>query len=217
MDYGKLIKVQEALSRKVVVKPLEGEVELVGGVDVAFDRNTNTAFAAICVLDRALSLVDLSVGITSIRMPYIPGFLSFREFPPIYRAFKNLRVMPDVFILDSQGIAHPRKLGLASHFGVILGVPSIGCAKSRLIGSYKEVGEKQWDFSLLYDGNDVIGYVVRTRRGVKPVFLSVGHLVDLESSFEVVKMFVAGYRLPEPTRLAHIYADKAKKGLLKGA
>jgi deoxyribonuclease V len=162
------------------------------------------ARAAVVVLSYpALGLLEQSVAQEPVAMPYIPGFLAFREAPAIIAACEKLAIEPDLFIFDGQGIAHPRGMGIASHVGVILDKPSIGCAKSRLWGKHHEPAAQAGSYVHLYDGEDVIGAVLRTRDNVSPVYVSIGHRVDLETAIEYVLGCCKRYRLPEPTRYAH--------------
>jgi deoxyribonuclease V len=143
-----------------------------------------------------------------VEFPYVPGLLTFREAPLILAAFEKLTVTPDLVMVDGQGIAHPRRIGLAAHLGLCLGIPAIGCAKSRLIGEYAEPENESGSYTELSDKGEVIGAVVRTKAGVKPVYVSIGHMIDLPSAIDRVLDCCRGYRLPEPTRLAHIAAGR---------
>jgi len=184
-----------------------GKVEdphLVAGVDISVDRWRGTGRAAVVVLSYPeLDIVEVQTVTDRVTFPYVPGLLSFREMPLIIPAFEKLKRVPDLVMVDGQGIAHPRRIGIAAHLGLFLGIPTIGCAKSRLIGAYTEPGMKQGSWRELTDGNEVIGAVLRTRDSVKPVYVSTGHMVDLESAVQWVLACGRGYRLPEPTRLAH--------------
>jgi deoxyribonuclease V len=142
--------------------------------------------------------------------PYVPGLLSFREAPAILVAVERLRIEPDLFILDGQGLAHPRRMGIACHVGVVIDKPCIGCAKSRLIGEYGQVGPNVGDYSELHHQGEIVGAVLRTRTGVNPVYISVGHKVDLETAISHILRCGKGYRLPEPIRWAHKIAGGAK-------
>jgi deoxyribonuclease V len=143
--------------------------------------------------------------------PYIPGYLSFREGPAVLSAFRQTGIIPDVIIFDGQGMAHPRGAGIASHLGILLGIPSVGCAKTRLVGEYEEPGLLRGDRAELRYNGRVVGAVVRTRTGVKPLFVSPGHLVTLEDSVRIVMEAAFRYRLPEPVRLAHKRATELRK------
>ena len=142
--------------------------------------------------------------------PYVPGLLSFRELPALLPAVRALSAPPQLIMADGQGLAHPRSFGIASHLGVVLGIPTVGCAKSRLVGAYEEPGDRRGDWSRLLDGDRCVGAVLRTRDGVKPLFISVGHLIDLDGCVEAVLRCGRGYRLPEPQRLAHSLTARLK-------
>ncbi len=179
---------------------------LVAGVDVSVAQ-ARLATAAVVVMESAsLAPVETSVARGEVEFPYVPGLLSFREAPLVLEACRRLMVVPELFLVDGQGIAHPRRLGLASHLGLFLEVPTVGCAKSRLVGSHGEVGAAAGSWVELVDGDEVVGAVVRTRTGVRPVYVSIGHRVDLPSAVKWVLACCRGYRLPEPLRLAHLLA-----------
>jgi deoxyribonuclease V len=161
-------------------------------------------YAAVVVVELpSLEVVETRGAVSMARFPYIPGLFSFREIPPLLRAFRRLRSTPDAILFDGQGLAHPRRFGLACHAGVLLATPTIGCAKSRLVGEHAAVGPRRGDRSDLRVGGDVVGVALRTRDSVKPVFVSPGHLVDLASAVDLVLATTRGLRLPEPIREAH--------------
>ena len=181
--------------------------KLIAGVDVSVNRWAKTGTAAVVVLSYPeMEVVETSLATEKVEFPYVPGLLTFREAPLILAAWEKLTVTPDLVIVDGQGIAHPRRIGLASHLGLCLGIPTIGCAKSRLIGEYDEPGNEAGSYSELSDNGEVIGAVVRTKAGVKPVYVSIGNSIDLPSAIDRVLGCCRGYRLPEPTRLAHMAA-----------
>jgi deoxyribonuclease V len=181
-------------------------VETVAGVDVGF--RGGMARAAVVVLTFPdLKPVDRSLAEVPVRFPYVPGLLALREGPAVLAALEHLTVWPDVFLFDAHGLAHPRRIGLASHLGVILDWPSIGCAKSRLTGIHAEPGDTVGEWAPLVDGLETVGSVLRTRAGVKPVYVSIGHRVDLGTAIELVLGCTRGYRLPETTRFAHKMAS----------
>ncbi|MFQ6103161.1 MAG: deoxyribonuclease V [Candidatus Glassbacteria bacterium] len=198
--------------RRLVVPEWDGrKIERIAGADVSFPSRNET-LAATCVMSYPeLKLLDYSVKRRRCEFPYVPGFLAFREVPALLESLKGLEIEPDVIICDAQGLAHPRGMGLATHLGILIEKPTIGCAKSRLFGSFQEPGENRGDRSLLHGhGGEVIGAVLTTRSGVKPVFVSIGNLVDLETSIGVVMACCPKYRLPEPTRVAHKLAAGEK-------
>ncbi|MDD4859193.1 MAG: deoxyribonuclease V [Dehalococcoidales bacterium] len=179
----------------------------IAGADISVNRFQNTATAAIVVMDfPTLELVEVKVVRGKPGMPYIPGLLSFREAPLLLGAFSQLEITPDLILIDGQGIAHPRRLGIASHLGLWLDVPAIGCAKSRLCGDCAEPPAAAGSYTEITDDNEVIGAVLRTRTVVKPMYISPGHKISLESAIQIVLQCCRGYRLPEPTRLAHMAA-----------
>jgi deoxyribonuclease V len=180
---------------------------LIAGVDISVDRAAGTGTAAVVVLSYPeLELVETKVVTDWIGFPYVPGLLSFREAPLILSACEKLTVTLDLVMVDGQGIAHPRRMGLASHLGLFLEIPSIGCAKSRLCGQHREPGSEPGSYADLIDNGEVIGAVLRTRAGVNPVYISIGHKIDLPAAIHWVLVCCKGYRLPEPTRLAHLAA-----------
>jgi deoxyribonuclease V len=204
------IAIQNELRPCVVAENRLGSVTTVAGVDVGFpDRYT--ARAAVVVLSfPELTPVDYTVAEVPVAFPYIPGLLAFREVPAVLAAVEKLQVAPDLFIFDAQGLAHPRRMGLATHAGLLLDWPSVGCAKSRLVGAYVEPGLERGDTSPLLDGDEQIGTIVRTRAGVKPVFVSIGHKTDLDTAVRFVLDCAPRYRLPETTRFAHRVAGGEK-------
>jgi deoxyribonuclease V len=177
------------------------DIDTVAGVDIGY--RDDTACAAVVVMNLAdLKIIEEAVAAKPVQFPYVPGLLSFREGPVILEALDKLKAPPDLLMIDGQGIAHPRRFGVASHIGVLLDMPTIGCAKTRLVGDYEPPQRTSGSTSLLTDAKETIGAVVRTRTGVKPVFVSIGHLMDLEDSIRVVLKSCRGYRLPEPLRRA---------------
>ncbi len=202
-------EIQERLRRQVKIVPYRGELRYVAGVDAAFSETK--VFAAACVYRYPELTLSEQVHIAQkLLFPYVPGYLSFREGPAIIEAIKKLAQKPDLIIADGQGIAHPRSAGIASYLGVLLDVPSIGCAKTRLVGEYREPRSKKGKWSELIYEENVVGAVLRTRDGVKPLFVSPGHRVDLESSVRIVLGCMGKYRIPEPVRCADMLSKKIK-------
>jgi deoxyribonuclease V len=192
-------RVQERM-RKLVVARGNPEAELVAGVDVS--EKADRARAAIVVLDRALRVVEEVAVERPVPFPYIPGLLSFREIPPLLAAWRRLKSRPGLVVVDGQGLAHPRRFGLACHLGVLLDLPTIGCAKSWFIGDYAEPGRTRGAWSPLTDGAETIGAALRTRDGCNVVYVSVGHRIALESAVGRILDLAPRFRLPEPQRLA---------------
>jgi deoxyribonuclease V len=181
-----------------------GFIDTVAGVDVCYRKDSNRAVAAAVVLSfPGLEILDSAAVEGEVGFPYIPGLFSFREIPLLIPALEKLKVEPHLVIVDGQGIAHPQRFGLASHLGVLTGIPCIGCAGSRLIGTHKEPSAVRGAFSYLYDKGEVIGAVVRTRTKVSPVYVSCGFKISLETAVDYVLKCCTGFRMPEPLRSAH--------------
>lgn len=188
-------------------------IRYVAGVDAGFEEGGRVARAAVAVLAfPGLELVATSVARRPVKFPYIPGLLAFRELPAILAALANLHTAPDLILCDGQGIAHPRRFGIASHLGVLLDVPAIGAAKTRLTGRHAEPSNVKGAWTPLIDGAETIGAVVRTRVGVKPIYVSIGHRVSLKTAIELTLACVTRYRLPETTRQAHHLASAKSEG-----
>ncbi len=194
--------------------PLDIEsINFVAGADVSTEAGTNMAYATVVVLSfPELAVVEERGFSAPLEFPYVPGLLSFRELPSIVGALRKVEALVDALICDAQGIAHPRRLGLASHVGLFLDAPTIGCAKSKLVGAFEGPGEEKGSLSDLVDRGEVVGKVVRTRRNVSPVYVSVGNRVDLASAVELVLACSPKYRLPETTREAHSTANRLRRG-----
>ena len=199
------MQIQRELAHRVVEQDCLGLVHFVAGVDVGFEGQGNqTTRAAIVVLEfPGLRPVDYAVARTPVAFPYIPGLLSFRELPAVLQALRQLKIEPDVFIVDGHGRSHPRRIGIASHLGVLLDLPTIGCAKSILCGKADEPANLVGAHSALLDDAEQIGVALRTRKGVRPVYISIGHRVSLDRSIDLVLQCCKGFRLPETTRYAH--------------
>ncbi len=212
VSFAEAQALQKMLSEKIKLAFPRKTIRTVAGADVSFDKYSPILFAGIVVYSfPQLQPLEEEWVAHSVRFPYVPGFLSFREAPPVLAAYKKLQHIPDLMILDGQGIAHPRGLGLASHVGLLLGLPTIGCAKSLLVGEYPPVPETKGAMvPLTYHGKEV-GRVVRTRDRVKPVFVSPGHLMDFETASRVILQCCPRYRLPEPTRHAHTLVNRVRR------
>jgi deoxyribonuclease V len=202
--------VQDNLSARVKLSPLGTPVQTVAGVDAAFSRDKTIAVAVVYDLE-TMSCIEESYHVAPTTFPYVPGYLSFREGPSILTAIAALRHRPDVILVDGQGIAHPRRLGIASFLGVVLGVPTIGCAKSRLVGEYREPPQGKGCWSGLYLAEELVGAVLRTRERINPLFVSPGHLITLAESRELVLRCCTRYRIPEPLRHADALSKRIKQ------
>ncbi|MDE0299240.1 MAG: deoxyribonuclease V [Candidatus Poribacteria bacterium] len=199
--------IQNSLCQLVTRTDEFGHVQTVAGVDLGFKKNL--ARASVVVLRfPGLEFIDGAIVESSVRFPYIPGLLSFREIPPLLKAFDQLKTEPDIVIADGQGLAHPRRLGLACHLGLILDKPVIGCAKSRLLGEHGEPDREKGSYEYLFDKGEVIGAAVRTRRDTSVIYVSIGHRISLESAIGLTLRCCKTFRLPETTRYAHKAASE---------
>jgi deoxyribonuclease V len=214
------LSVAEAAALQQQLRPLVvrgdslGDVVHVAGADVAFDLAAGVAFAAVIVFRfPSLEEVERSWICRPIAFPYVPGLLAFREAPPLADAFAGLHIRPDLLLADGQGYAHPRRCGFASHLGLALDLPTIGCAKSILIGRHRPLGRRRGAVAMLLDGGEVVGAAVRTREGVHPVYVSIGHRVCLDTAIRFVLACADGYRIPRPTRLADHLVAELKRGV----
>ena len=208
------VKLQKELAKRVdTATPVE-KVELVAGADISYDRDSPHFYASVVVL-RASDGVVIETADAEVdsHFPYVPGLLSFREAPALLEAFRKVQNRPDVVVIDGQGIAHPRRLGIASHVGLWLDVPTIGCAKSKLYGIYDEPGPNPGDESPLWDRyrKEQLGVVLRTRKNAGPVYISPGNRIDVASSVRIIKSLAGKYRIPEPTRLAHERVNEVRR------
>jgi deoxyribonuclease V len=201
---------QLKLSKQIVLEDMLPEkIRFVAGVDVAYVKDL--AIGAVAVLDYAsLELAESKTAVCKARFPYVPTLLSFRETPPTVLCIKNLDLQPDVFLVDAHGFAHPYQCGFASYLGLVIGKPTIGVAKSRLFGEVEDAMSEK-DVALLKHEDEVIGAVVRTKRGCKPVYVSVGHMVSLETAIEIVRHCICHSRIPEPVLKAHQIATAEKR------
>ncbi len=220
---GEAVQLQRKLAGRVRERPLKKLPRIIAGVDCGYSKATDTMYAAVvlCRLPAGrlrrpdeVEIVEERVHAVRAAMPYVPGLLSFREAPAVLACFRKLSRRPEAVIVDGQGRAHMRRLGLASHLGIFLNVPTIGCAKSVLVGEFKMPAESAGSTAPLVHKGHIVGTVVRTRDGVRPVYVSVGHRLSLEAAVGIALMCGAGYRLPEPTRLAdHLVArERASVG-----
>ena len=206
---------QNGLAKKIKTRRLPSKIKRVAGFDVSYLKENNILIAGMVIIDYpSLNFYDSFVITDQINFPYIPGYLSFREAPVVLKLIKKYHHLADVFIFDGHGLAHPRGLGIASHIGVLTNEPSIGCAKKRLVGDYITPDIKKGSTTDLEYKGKIVGKVLRTKHNTKPVFVSVGHLVSLEEATQFVLSCVSKYRIPEPTRLAHIIVSNYRKNLM---
>lgn len=205
-------RIQERLRCLAEPRDRFGAVELVAGADVSYDRKAPHLFAAVVLWDvKRRKVVEIAGARAPARFPYVPGYLSFRELPAVLRAFASLRATPQLIVADGHGWAHPRRFGLACHLGVLLDVPTIGCAKSRLVGTYREPGPRRGAHTRLVEAGECIGEVVRTRASVKPTYVSIGHRMGLENARRWILRLAPRYRLPEPIRAAHREVNRLRR------
>ncbi len=205
------IRIQEELRKKLRLRAPQTPFKTVAAADVSYHRTDEKLFASFLIFSYPdLTLLESAAAKGRGSFPYIPGLLTFREAPILLKAFSKLARKPNVILIDGQGIAHPRSMGIASHLGILLDLPSIGCAKSRLFGKELEPGPEQGSFAPLMVEEKTVGMTVRTRTGVKPVYVSPGHRMDMEGSVKMVLSLCRGYRIPEPLRQAHIFVNQLR-------
>lgn len=211
------IEIQNRLRRQLILDQAPAEIRAIAGVDVSNEIGSNRLFAAVVVLDlqhpqpKGFPILEVATASLEVHFPYVPGLLSFREIPVVLKALEKLQTRPDCLMADGQGIAHPRRIGIASHLGLLVDLPSIGCGKTRLIGTHREPGPARGDWSPLIDRGETIGAVLRTRDRVSPVFISPGHRMTIDRAVEIVLSCQIRYRLPEPTRMAHQWVNEARR------
>ncbi|MGB6873406.1 MAG: deoxyribonuclease V [Dehalococcoidia bacterium] len=206
------IKIQKDLKSKISLKKSFSKIDKIAGADVSYYQNKMIAGVIIFEFPN-LKTIEKQSFISPVNFPYIPGLLTFREGPSLLEAFKKIKITPDVILFDGHGIAHPRRMGIATHLGLFLDKPTIGCAKSRLSGKYTSVEEGKGDYALLKEGEEILGVVLRTRKKVNPIFVSPGHKIDLPNSIEIILECIVKYRLPVPVREAHIFVNQIRNNL----
>lgn len=206
---------QQQLRHQVRIQPLTEPPQTIAGCDISFNKFEETVYAGIVVLRLdTLETIAEATAITTTSFPYIPGLLSFREIPALLEAWDNLTVLPDVVVFDGHGIAHPRRIGIASHAGLYLDRPTLGCGKSVLVGRYDEPAPERGAWSPMLHRGEVIGAALRTKNRVNPVYVSPGHLIDLDTSIDLMLRCDGGYRIPEPTRRAHNLVNAVRRANL---
>jgi deoxyribonuclease V len=201
------------LRERLVFTPLEKTPATIAGADISFDKGSETVYAGIVVLRYpSLETIEEAGIVTQARFPYIPGLLSFRESPALLEVWNRLRIKPDVLVLDGQGTAHPRRMGIACHVGLWLDRPTLGCAKSLLCGHYEHLGTQKGDAAPLIHRKEQIGVALRTKDNTNPVFVSPGNRIALEDSVQLMLTCATKYRIPEPTRRAHLFVNRLRSG-----
>lgn len=209
-------EIQNQLRNSISLITETKSITTIAGGDISHNKDTDIVYAGIVVLSYPqMQLLSYSLVISKTIFPYVPGYLGFREVPALLEAWEQLPQKPELMILDGQGITHPRRMGIASHFGVLTDHPAIGCAKNMLYGNYKPLGLDKFSTSPIIGHNEHVGYAVRTKSNVKPVYISPGHKVSVEDSLEFIKACILKHRIPEPTRLAHEKVNLFRVGKLK--
>ncbi|MBQ4814336.1 endonuclease V [Pseudoalteromonas luteoviolacea] len=207
-------QLQHVLAEQVIKTDAFEPIKYIAGVDVAYDEVKNKVVGAVVVLDAiTFEVLESQTAIEPISFPYVPGLFSFREVPPLLSAIKKLTIKPDLIVCDGQGVAHPKRCGMASHLGVLLNIPTIGCGKTKLLGEYAPPAEQKGSHSDLIDNQQCIGKVLRTQNGIKPVFVSIGHKVSLATAVEWIDKLTPKYRLPETTRQADQLVNRCLKNI----
>ncbi|MCE7066338.1 deoxyribonuclease V [Dyadobacter sp. CY326] len=219
-NYGQLTiaeatQIQESLREQLVLTPMEGEIKTIAGADISLDLNSEIVYAGIVILsfpDLTPIAYSLVQGINI--FPYVPGYLAFREIPSILKAFEQIPVKPDVVMFDGNGILHKKRMGIASHFGVVTDSVTMGCAKRKLAGIYADPAESKGEYALVTDKGETIGFALRSKNNVKPIFISPGHKMSLKDSMDIALRCIGKHRLPEPTRRAHEFVNRFRTGEL---
>jgi deoxyribonuclease V len=212
LSESEALDLQRQMATRVERNDRLSDVHTIAGVDVAYDKHSDRLIAAAVVLDaESLTVIEQATAEDVAQFPYIPGLFSFRELPPIAKALRKLQLTPDLIVCDGQGIAHPRRFGLACHLGVLFDVPTIGCSKTRLIGEAEPPEKQRGAIAPLVDQGEIVGSVLRTQNGINPVFVSIGHRVSLSLACEWILRLSPKHRLPETTR----QADQAVRAILK--
>ncbi|MGH9897892.1 MAG: deoxyribonuclease V [Pyrinomonadaceae bacterium] len=206
------INLQNELRHQVKVRPLTKPVQTIAGADISFDRFSPIFYCAIVVLNlTTLETIEEVSSVSKVTFPYIPGLLSFREIPSILEAWSKLKLEPDAVMFDGHGIAHPRRLGIASHAGLVLKRPTFGCAKSILVGRHQALESERGSLAHLIDREESVGVALRTKTNVQPIYVSVGTEIDLNSAIDITLQCFGGYRQPEPTRRAHLLVNEIRR------
>jgi deoxyribonuclease V len=205
------IDYQNRLRNRIQIRELQKPIKIIAGADISFNKDSEILYAGIVVFKYPeMQVITTSTAIAHTSFPYISGLLAFREVPALFTAWNNLYVKPDLLVLDGQGIAHERRMGIATHFGILTNVPTIGSAKSRLYGKYEEPANVVFAESPMYDKGELIGIALRSKERCNPIYISPGHNISIRQSVDVIKNCLRGYRIPEPTRQAHLLVNKLR-------
>ncbi|MGB1241239.1 MAG: deoxyribonuclease V [Chitinophagales bacterium] len=206
------IELQQKLRSKVKIKAMSKPLQYIAGADISFNRGEDTVYVGMVVLKYPEMIeVERAVLIDEANFPYIPGLLSFRETPLLLKAWEKLSIKPDLIVTDGHGLAHMRRFGVACHLGLLTDTAAIGCAKKILVGKHDVLGEEKGSVAYIEDKDEIVGAVLRTRKNVKPVYISAGHKINLEEAIEVMKTCAVNYRIPEPTRQAHLIVNELRR------
>ncbi len=211
MNLNKLKTIQRKISEKIVLKPFDlKDKSRVAALDISFEGDEG--YGVCVVLNQNMEVIEIYTMKKNISFPYIPGFLAFREMPVIIKLYEKIKKEPDLILIDGNGTIHPRKCGVAVHFGVSVKKPTIGVAKSLLCGKYREPQNIKFSTSYVYDDNGVIiGAAMRTKENAKAIFISPGNMIDIDSSIKTIKKFISKYRIPDPIRIAHLESNRLRK------
>lgn len=206
-------QIQNELRDDIIIQPRNFPMNIIAGADISFNKFSTTVYAGI-ILIRFPELIPIGYSLVKreVLFPYVPGYLAFREVPALMPAWENLPLKPDLLVVDGHGIAHPRRMGIAAHFGVLAKTPTVGCAKKVLCGKYEEPASEKGSSTPLIFKNEVVGAALRTKHAVKPVFVSPGYCMDVAGTVEIISQCVGRYRIPEPTRLAHNIVNSFRLG-----
>lgn len=212
MELKELIDIQNTLKKRIILEPFKKDFSLILAVDSSYSKKLDKIISVAIIYNKdEKRVIEKHYSFDRVRFPYIPGFLSFREIDNTLIAVNKIKTGFDIILVDGQGIAHPRNFGFASHLGVLLNLPTIGCAKSRLVGDFDQPENFKGAFSYLYQNSKKIGAVLRTKKNIKPIFISPGHMIDIDSSIKIILELTEKYRLPEPIRSAHLFAEEVKR------
>lgn len=208
---ARAIELQNEWRAKVKIEAPKREIYTIAGCDISFNKFSETIYAGIVVWEIATQKIIEQQGVvTTAQFPYIPGLLSFREVPALLEAWAKLESEPDAVMLDGQGIAHPRRIGVGAHFGLLVERPTLGCAKSVLVGKFDDPAPERGHWSPMIHKGETVGAALRTKNKVQPVYISPGHLMDLPTAIDLALQCDGGYRVPEPTRQAHLYVNELR-------